>query len=52
MDQNKNIQGQQRPGQQGQAQQQGSRKDENWNTESQPTRDQAEGSRDKSRSTM
>ena len=47
MDQNKNTQGQQ-----GQGQQQGSRKDENWNTESKPTRDQAEGSGDKSRSNM
>jgi len=45
MDQNKNAQG-------GQGQQQGSRNDEDMNTESRPARDQAEGSRDKSRSNM
>jgi hypothetical protein len=48
MDQNKNTQGQQK----GQGQQQGSRDDQNRNTESHPTRDQAEGSRDKSRGNM
>jgi hypothetical protein len=45
MDQNKNTQ-------QGQGQQQGSRQNEDGNTESQPTRDQAKGSRDTSRSNM
>jgi hypothetical protein len=51
MDQNKNSQGQQRQGQQGQNQQ-GSRADDDRDTESRPTRDQAEGSRDKSRTNM
>jgi hypothetical protein len=51
MDQNKNTQGQQRQGQQDQNQQ-GSRTEEDRNTESQPTRDQAEGSRDTSRTNM
>jgi len=51
MDQNKNTQGQQRQGQQDQNEQ-GSRPDEEKNTEPRPTRDQAEGSRDKSRTNM
>ena len=51
MDQNKNTQGQQRQGQQEQNQQ-GSRTDEDGNTEPRPTRDQAEGSRDTSRTNM
>jgi hypothetical protein len=47
MDQNNHTQGQK-----GQGQQQGSRNTEDPNTPSKPTRDQAEGSRDKSRSNM
>lgn len=52
MDQNKNTQGQQRQGGQQDQNQQGSRTEEDRNTESQPTRDQAEGSRDTSRTNM
>ena len=64
MDQNKNTRGQQGQGQQNMGQQKpqdqgqqqgsqsGSQSNPNWNTPSQPTRDQAEGSRDKTRSNM
>ena len=49
MDQNKKTQGQQHQSTQGQH---GSRSNDNRNTESRPTRDPAEGSRDKAESNM